>query len=112
MSPGCEQEIVRSAMDTPPPFEISFTHVPYPGMSAGDCTRDLKYSTSGDCYIRQGMHGSSGTWKLEKKEVAMQWLLEAAINNLMVLGSHSNCSYILKSTDNKSIQPNADASVD
>lgn len=112
MTPGFEEDTVRSVLETDPPFEVSFTHIPYPEMSVGDCTRELKLSLGGDCYIKQGMHGSNGAWKREKKEVAIHWLIDAAINNFKVLGSHSRCSYILKETDKRSIQPNADASVD
>lgn len=112
MAPGFEEDTVRNVIETNPPFEVSFTHIPYTGVSIGDCTRDLKISPSGDCYIKQGMHGSSGTWKLEEKEVATRWLIDAAINNFKVLGSHLRCSYTLQETGNNSIGPNAELSVD
>lgn len=96
-----EEEIIREVLDNIPPFEISFTHIPYPGMGVGDCVRYLKCPSDEVFYIKQGMHGSNGSWKLKEKEVAIKWLLEAAINNVKVFGSHSDCTYSLKITDNK-----------
>ncbi|MFT5547956.1 MAG: phage terminase small subunit [Rheinheimera aquimaris] len=72
-----------------------FTHIPYPEMGVSDCTRYLKCTSACEYYIKQGMHGSNGNWKREDKEVAIQWLLDAAVNNVRVLGSHSGCQYIV-----------------
>lgn len=91
-----EATISKLIADTKPPFEISFTHLPYPEMGVGDCTRDLKVVSSGECYIKQGMHGSGGTWKQETTQNAVQWLVEAAQNNFRIMNSHKSCIYTLK----------------
>jgi hypothetical protein len=94
---GAEEATVRKLIsETKPPFEISFTHIPYPEMGVGDCTRDLKVLSSGECYIKQGMHGSAGIWKQETMQNAVSWLVEAALNNFRIIHSHKSCIYTIK----------------
>lgn len=79
--------------------EVSFTHIPYKEMSVGDCTREIRKTNGGTLQKYQGMHGSSGQWENVSLVGAVEWLYEAAMNNIKVTGSHDCCYYIIKTVN-------------
>lgn len=98
---GLEKTGVDLVMSSTPPFIVSFTHIPFDCMGVGDCTREIKCCSLNELYKREGMHGSAGSWKKIDMSQAVEWLLDAALNNYKVLGSHERCNYSLRETDNK-----------
>lgn len=94
LNKGTEEQFVQDLfLNQNTPFVVSFTHLPYNELAVGDCTREVRVTLDDDYYIRQGMHGSSGQWKLTTKENAVQWLVDALNQNIRVLGSHESCLY-------------------
>ncbi|MGR5229754.1 hypothetical protein ACPV30_14655 [Photobacterium damselae] len=91
---GTEEQFVQDLfLNQNPPFVVSFTHLPYSELAVGDCTREVRVTLNNDYYIFQGMHCSNGQWKLTSKENAVQWLVEALLQNVKILGSHESCLY-------------------
>ena len=93
---GSENKSISDLIDSMEATDnISFTYVPNKELSIGDDAREVQLDQDGIFYIKQGMHGSSGTWQKSNKVDAIDWLYNAALNNIEKFGSHENCYYRL-----------------